>query len=309
MARRKASIKPDILDNNIEVGGDKLRAHSEAVDEVLFVEDEFPTAQYIPPVDEKNNPENLAKFTTCVREERTTATGDINDNNKAIVVSFQELLDNNSISDTEELFIDVYMATLNKSRAIREAFPDMAEKDILKNANRLLEKPEIKRRVTTQVDQILNSDVARAPAILLRQCEIALQLDPLDFYTSDGIARQLDDISPEKRSFITDISVVTNNKTGESKIIYKLLDREKAISRLADIVTLLTKTRSAMGDSEFDPQAENAAKKRDEIFARINEPEDSDDDVEIIPKQKGKRGRPKKYFTKEDIEAMKNVTE
>jgi hypothetical protein len=175
---------------------------------------------------------------------------------------------------------------------MREAFPDMPEKDRLKNANKLLEKPAIKNEVGRLIEQVMNSDVARAPALLLRQCEFILSLDPLDFYYPDWTAKDLDQIDPDKRCLISDINITVNNKTGESRITYKLMQKEKANDRLGDIVALLTRTRAAMGN-DFEEGTEDILKKREEIFKMVDDFPEVKADPVIAPQKRG-RGRPKK---------------
>ena len=256
-----------------------------------YDEDGFPKARKRRKIVEEESPVDFFSLAQN-GEKSTTYTGE-NDTKKTtdVAIFIGQLLESEEVSPAEELFIDIYTSTLSKTQAMREAFPEIDEKQYRKYANKLLEKPAIKKEVGIQVEKILNSDVARAPALLLKETERALDYDLLDFYTEDGDARPLNEIDPDKRKLIASITYITNNKTGIIKPVYNLISKEKSLDRLNSIVELLTKTRAAIGPGDGDPGQESARAMRDKIFNQVDE---SEKEAEPVVAPKRKRGRPKK---------------
>jgi len=204
-----------------------------------------------------------------------------------IMVSFKQMLDSDEISPAEQVFIDEYVATLNKSASFKKAFPDHTV-DLYGSVNALLEKPIVKEQISTKIQKNLDGDIARSPAMLLKYTEKYLNLDILDFYTKDGKARPLDEIDPEKRCLVGNLSLTINNKTGTSYVTYTLPNKEKALDRLESIIKLLVESRKVVGN-EFADEAQEAAKMRDKIF-------NGDDDTPVnvssnAPKEKKRGGR------------------
>lgn len=214
-----------------------------------------------------------------------------------LTISFQQMIETPIISDAEQIFIDEYVTTLNKASSFKKAFPNY-EGDLYTKINALLEKPIVKEQISTQIQKNLDGDIARSPAMLLKYTERYLNLDVLDFYTEDGQARPLNEIDPEKRCLVGNLSLTTNNKTGQTYVTYTLPNKEKALDRLESIIKLLVESRKVVGN-EFADEATEAARMRDQIFN-----EDIARNVtEDAPKPTGKgSGRGRKMWTEEQKE-------
>ena len=207
-----------------------------------------------------------------------------------LTIAFQQMIENPDISPQEQVFIDNYSTSLNKSAAWKQAFPDYALD--YGRINTLLDKPAVKEQISTRIQKNLDGEIARSPAMLFRYVDKFLQMDISDFYTSDGIAIPLDKIDEEKRLLIMSISRTVNNRTGETFIEYTLPNKEKAIDRLLDVVKLLVESRKVVDDGVADESSE-AARMRDQIF------NDGEDARPVNEEPKKKDGRGSRAWTEE----------
>lgn len=212
-----------------------------------------------------------------------------NINNNTMQESFQQLLDNIEVGPREKVFIDEYVATLNKAQSFRVAFPEIPDNQIRTKVNALLEKQSVKNIVAQKMQKNLDADVSRSPSILLKYVERFVDLDVSKYYYSDGTAKPLEEIEPEDRLLIENISTTVNNKTGTERVAYVLPSKLKALDKLESIVKLMLAARSVVEDA-YDSRAEEDARKRDEIFNMDSKPEE----VESVIVPKRGRGRPKK---------------
>jgi len=216
-----------------------------------------------------------------------------------LTISFQQMIENPEISPPEQVFVEAYTNTLNKTQSMRKAFPDMPKEQYYDKANQLLTKPAIKQLVSESIQRNLDGDVSRTPAMLLKYIEGTLGLEMSDFYTSDGEAIPLDDIDPDKLSYIINVDAVVNNKSGLFRTKYVLPNKEKAVDRLIDIVKLLTESRKVVGN-EFADEVGEAARMRDSIF-------NSGDDARSVNEEEPKKadGRGTRAWTEEQREEMR----
>lgn len=216
----------------------------------------------------------------------------------SLTITFQQMLENPEISPPEMIFVDTYTNTLNKTQSMRKAFPDLPKEQYYDKANQLLTKPAIKQLVSEAIQKNLDGDVSRTPAMLLKYIEGTLGLEMSDFYKPDGEAIPLDEIDPDKLSYVINVDAVVNNKSGLFRTKYVLPNKEKAVDRLIDIVKLLTESRKVVGN-EFADEATEAARMRDQIFNEDNARNVTED----VPKPTGKgSGRGRKMWTEEQKE-------
>lgn len=213
-----------------------------------------------------------------------------------LTISFQQMLESPEISEAEQLFVDEYTEHLNKSSAWRKAFPDYNLD--YGRINTLLDKPAIKEQINMRLQKNLDGEIARSPAMLLKLVERVTNLQISEFYDEDGTAKPLSQISPELQTCITNIDYAINNKNAERYVKYTLLNKEKAIDRLLDVVKLLVESRKVVGN-EFADEATEAARMRDQIFNEDNARNVTED----APKPTGKgSGRGRKMWTEEQKE-------
>jgi hypothetical protein len=180
-----------------------------------------------------------------------------------LTISFQQMIENPEISPNEQIFVDSYTESLNKSSAWKSAFPDYNLD--YGRINALLDKPSVKEQINMKLQKNLDGEIARSPAMLLKLVERVTNLRISEFYDEDGTAKSLDQISPDLQTMITGIQLVVNNKSGTKYITYSLLSKEKAIDRLLDVVKLLVESRKVVGN-EFADEVGEAARMRDQIF-------------------------------------------
>lgn len=214
-----------------------------------------------------------------------------------LTISFQQMIENPEISPPEQVFVDQYVSTLNKSGAWKIAFPTISVD--YGRINALLDKPAIKEQISLRIQKNLDGEIARSPAMLFKYVDKFLNMDISDFYTADGAAIPLDQIDEEKRLLIMGLSLTMNNKTGETFVNYTLPNKEKAIDRLLDVVKLLVESRKVVGN-EFADEATEAARMRDSIF-------NNGDDARPVNEEasKPKDGRGTRAWTEEQREEMR----
>jgi hypothetical protein len=201
-----------------------------------------------------------------------------------ITISFQQMMENPDISEAEQVFIDDYTEHLNKSSAWKLAFPDYNLD--YGRINALLDKPSVKEQINMKLQKNLDGEIARSPAMLLKLVERVTNLQISEFYDEDGTAKPLSQISPELQTCITNIDYAINNKNAERYVKYTLLNKEKAIDRLLDVVKLLVESRKVVGN-EFADEVGEAARMRDQIF---NDDPTNARPVNEEPKKKDGRG-------------------
>jgi hypothetical protein len=214
-----------------------------------------------------------------------------------LTISFQQMLENSEISPNEQIFVDQYVATLNKGASFRAAFPTITVD--YGRINALLDKSAIKEQISLRIQKNLDGEISRSPAMLFKYVDKFLNMDISDFYRADGTAIPLDEIDEEKRLLVMNISRTVNNKTGQSYVEYTLPNKEKAIDRLLDVVKLLVESRKVVGN-EFADEVGEAARMRDQIF--------NDDPANARPvneEPKKKDGRGSRVWTEEQRAEMR----
>lgn len=197
------------------------------------------------------------------------------------------------ITEQEQIFIDHYTQTLNKSQAYRKAFPDCPERYATTKANALLKNPIIKKKVNELVQKDVDEATARSPAILLKQIERYLELDPADYYHDDGSIKKLSELTYEQRTLIDNFVKQVNSRTGDVELSYSLPSRTKILDQLGSLVSLITKVRAVSGETA--DTGSDAAKKRDEIFNSVLDGQELKVVSEKIEKKR-KKGRPRSVF-------------
>jgi hypothetical protein len=180
-----------------------------------------------------------------------------------LTISFQQMLENPEISEAEQVFIDDYTEHLQKSSAWKHAFPSYTVD--YGRINALLDKPSVKEQINIRLQKNLDGEISRSPAMLLKLVERVTNIQISEFYDEDGTAKPLSQISPELQTLITGIDYSINNKNSERYVKYTLLNKEKAIDRLLDVVKLLVESRKVVGN-EFADEVGEAARMRDQIF-------------------------------------------
>lgn len=214
-----------------------------------------------------------------------------------LTISFQQMIENPEISPPEQVFLDTYVSTLNKSGAWKASFPTLSVD--YGRINALLEKPAIKEQISLRIQRNLDGEISRSPAMLFRYVDKFLNMDISDYYDSNGNAIPLDQIDDEKRLLVLNVSRVINNKLGTTYIEYVLPNKEKAIDRLLDVVKLLVESRKVVGN-EFADEATEAARMRDSIF-------NDGDDARPVNEEEPKKvdGRGTRAWTEEQREEMR----
>ena len=207
-----------------------------------------------------------------------------------IIVSFQQMLENPDISEAEQIFIDDYTEHLQKSSAWKHAFPSYTVD--YGRINALLDKPSVKEQINIRLQKNLDGEISRSPAMLLKLVERVTNIQISEFYDEDGTAKPLSQISPELQTMITGIDYTVNNKNSERYVKYTLLNKEKAIDRLLDVVKLLVESRKVVGN-EFADEVGEAARMRDQIF------NDGEDARPVNEEPKKKDGRGSRVWTEE----------
>lgn len=215
-----------------------------------------------------------------------------------LTIPFQQMIENPEISPPEQIFVEQYVSTLNKSGAWKIAFPTVSVD--YGRINTLLDKPAIKEQISLRIQKNLDGEIARSPAMLFKYVDRFLSLDVSDFYKPDGTAIPLDEIDEEKRLLVMNISRTVNNKTGASYVEYTLPNKEKAIDRLLDVVKLLVESRKVVGN-EFADETTEAARMRDQIF------NDDPTNVRSVNEEPDKKqdGRGSRVWTEEQREEMR----
>lgn len=181
------------------------------------------------------------------------------------------------ITDQEQMFIDEYLVSLNKSLAYKKAFPEKVigknTADIAAASKYLLEKPHIYAQVATRLQDSLDSEIAKAPSILLKYIERYMELDPSDYYEDDGRPKAMSELPIEARLLISNVNKQVNARTGSIVLTYVLPDKTKLLDKLSELVRFVAQVRAMTGDQSSI--SDEAAKKREEIFRefRYKKPE------------------------------------
>jgi len=214
-----------------------------------------------------------------------------------LTISFQQMIENPEISPPEQIFLDSYVSTLNKSGAWKTAFPNLLVD--YGRINALLDKPVIKEQISLRLQKNLDGEIARSPAMLFKYVDAFMNLNVDNYYRPDGMAIPLDEIGEDARLLIMNIERTINNRTGESFVKYTLPNKEKAVDRLLDVVKLLVESRKVVGN-EFADEVGEAARMRDSIF-------NNGDDARPVKEEEPKKadGRGTRAWTEEQREDMR----
>lgn len=170
------------------------------------------------------------------------------------------------LTDQEQIFVDEYCTTLNKTLAYRTAYGDTGKKDIRRLADKLIENPLVYNKIQNNLQRSLDAEIAKSPNLLLKYIERYMELDPSDYYEDDGRPKPMSELPVEARLLISNINKQSNPRTGAIIMTYVLPDKTKLLDKLSDLVKFVAQVRATLGDN-LDMVGE-AAKKRDEIFSK-----------------------------------------
>lgn len=170
-----------------------------------------------------------------------------------------------SLTPAEEVFVEEYMSTLNKTVAYRKAYPeDTRKENATRRATEVLERPHVYAVIVTRLQTSLDAEVARSPNVLLKYIERFLEIDPTVYYEDDGRVRPLSDIPVEDRLLISNVNKQVNVKTGAIVLSYVLPDKSRLLDKLSELVRFVSQVRAMTGDK--DNEVDEAAKKRKAVF-------------------------------------------
>jgi len=131
-------------------------------------------------------------------------------------------------------------------------------------ANTVINSGKVFPVIQLLIKHSINKQLQFSPALLMSNIQTWLQYDIRNYYTSDGSAIELDDISEDARQLISGVDYTVNNRTGERLVTYKLPDKYKALQELSSIVKFLQSIQSASPEDDSE-----AALKRDQIFKKV----------------------------------------
>lgn len=173
------------------------------------------------------------------------------------------------LTEQEELFVEEYCSSLNKSLAYRKAFGETGKKNEHALADKIIERPNVYNKIQTTLQRSLDAEIAKSPNLLLKYIERYMELDPADYYEDDGRPKPMSELPVEARLLISNINKQSNPRTGAIIMTYVLPDKTKLLDKLSDLVKFVAQVRATLGDN-LDMVGE-AAKKRDEIFSKYKE--------------------------------------
>lgn len=172
-----------------------------------------------------------------------------------------------TLTEQEQIFIDSYCQSLNKSLAYQKAFGK--SDDSTHMATRVIDRPHVYAAIRDRLQRNLDAEIAQAPNILLKYIEKYMELDPADYYDDDGKCKPMSELPIEARLLISNVTKIVNNRTGAIVMTYVLPDKSKLLDKLSYLVKFVAQVRTVIGD-QLDMVGE-AAKKRDEIFNKYKE--------------------------------------
>lgn len=171
------------------------------------------------------------------------------------------------LTEQEQIFVEQYCQSLNKTLAYQKAFGKT--NDGAHMASRVIDRPHVYAAIRDKLQRNLDAEIAQAPNILLKYIEKYMELDPADYYEDDGRCKPMSELPIEARLLISNVTKIVNNRNGAIVMTYVLPDKSKLLDKLSDLVKFVAQVRTVIGDN-LDMVGE-AAKKRDEIFNRYKD--------------------------------------
>lgn len=168
------------------------------------------------------------------------------------------------ITPQEQLFIDEYCVSLNKALAFRKAYPERTGENASARAAEIIDKPHIYEKIADKLQRYLDTEIARAPNVLLKYIERFMELDPSVYYNDDGTCKPMSELSTEARLLISNVDKQVNNRTGNIVMTYVLPEKSKLLDKLSELVRFVAQVRAMLGDR--GDAINEAARKRDAIL-------------------------------------------
>lgn len=182
-----------------------------------------------------------------------------------------------SFADEELRFVlEMVRGGLNREKAYRKAFgcedsKSLSKGAVLNRAARLLQRREMRLLLRTCVERALGQMLDNVDAkVLSLMCTRAFY-DISDFFYSNGECRPLDEIDEAWRGAIDGVSEQYYGKQADVRVVtYKLADREKSLSKLAEYMQLVRETPAAKAEVTIvQAPAASGEREAQEMLSRI----------------------------------------
>lgn len=164
---------------------------------------------------------------------------------------------------------EIYFAYLNVKyndavRAYREAF-GVPYKTALAKGKRLAKTPKIKEATTILYDEIWQEAMAVLPIRLMRDLENIRSLNIASYMSGDRF-KYPDELTEEQQLMIEEVQYQTNNKTGETILVYKFPNKGSVYSKYMELIKMQKETSK---DKESTATDREAAEIVQNIFKNI----------------------------------------
>ena len=153
---------------------------------------------------------------------------------------------------------EIYFAYLNVKhndavRAYQEAF-GVPYKTALVKGKRLAKTPKIKEATMILYDEIWQEAMAVLPIRLMRDLENIRSLNIASYMSGDRF-KYPDELTEEQQLMIEEVQYQTNNKTGETILVYKFPNKGSVYSKYMELIKMQKETSKDKESTSTDREA------------------------------------------------------
>jgi hypothetical protein len=146
----------------------------------------------------------------------------------------------------------------NPTQAYEEAF-GVPYKTALVQGKKLEKNPKIKEAIAILYDEIWKEAMAVLPIRLLRDLESIRTLNVASYMAGDRY-KNPEDLTEEQQLMLEGIEFQTNNKTGETLLVYKFPNKGTVYSKYLELIKMQRETTKEKESTATDREAADMVK-------------------------------------------------